>query len=116
VNLLRVARASGGEGNVDFVNGDVLLGRGSYLELCPSISTQPQSNAGSLERAYLACLALALVHRARLHKPQPVAERRVQEEVRDYCGQGVRLRRLPAKLPVVIEECARDDDGSVADG
>lgn len=115
MDLLRVARASGGEGGVDFVNGNVLLGRRSYPDLCSSISTESHDSTGSMERACLACLALALVHRARLNKPQPVAERRVEEEVRDYCGQGVRLRRLPAEFPVVIEERSGDDDGGVAE-
>lgn len=83
--------------------------------LCVSVSIVTLlSERFSRVGEYLASLALALVYRARLHEPHPVGEGGVEEEVGDYGGQCVGFRSLPAKFPVVVEECASNGDGGVA--
>ena len=60
--------------------------------------------------SHLDAITLAYEHRAPLHKIRPIRERAIDQEVDNYCWQGVRLRRLPAQLPIRIEEyaCYRD--------
>lgn len=63
--------ARGGEGNVDFVDGDVLFRGGGYLDLYHGVNIMSEllHASGLLELAYLARLALALIHGACLDEP-----------------------------------------------
>jgi hypothetical protein len=69
----------------------------------------------SVSNAHLACLALALIHKALFHKPQPEREDAVQYKVRDDGGEGKGLAGFPAEFPVVVEEGAGDGDGCIAE-
>lgn len=93
----------GCEDDVAFVDGDVLFGRGGDADLELGVSSEScavcvalvtalvRAGGGGGESTYLPCLALSLVHNTLLHKPQPVREGAVQQEVGDYGGRGVRL-------------------------
>ncbi len=113
--LLGIRGVGGGcEDDVAFVDGDVLLCGGGYPHLdVVSISRTLIRSEGSMP-TYLACLALPLIYYTLLYKPQPITENAVQQEVRDYGRQCVGLAGFPAKLPVVVEECAGNGDSRVA--
>jgi hypothetical protein len=64
---------------------------------------------------YLSSLPLPFIDYTPLYNPQPVTERAVQEEIRDYGWQSVGLACFPAVLPVVGEEGAGDGYGGVAE-
>jgi hypothetical protein len=95
--------AGGCEDDVALVDGDVLLGVGGYADLHSWLVPSVYANHNCVGLTHPSSLALSLIHNSLLHKPQPVREGAVQDEVSHDRGQGVGFRGVPAKLPVKVE-------------